>query len=537
MACKFAYSGRSSTKTLLVASNLVLVTISLFIGSAQSVISLETVPADFEDALLVGGIAAPIDMAWTPDGRMLITMKAGQLRVYVSGTLLSGSALDLSGVLCTENERGLGGVAVHPRFGLNHYIYLYYTFSKFGTCVDSEVSGPVNRLSRFVLNSNNMVDLASEVVLLDTPPLPTNMHNGGDMSFGKDGYLYVTVGDGGSAYGSNPDTPSDPGVLFGKILRITDSGGIPSSNPFTGVGTARCNVNGVPPEGSAAGTKCQEVFATGLRNPFRFAFDPNAQGARFYINDVGENLWEEIDLGQASADYGWSDREGPCATGSTTDCIPSPGVTDPIHWYGHNVTVGGNGCDVITGGAFVPTGTWPTFFDGSYLFADFLCGQIWTLKADGSGGYSESAFATVAPAGLVSMSFGPFGLTQELYYLTHALGGQLRIIRYTGPPTPTTLATNFRVDWSDYDNDGRVTILDVAQAAVVYDGANSYWDYDLNGRVDIVELATIASYYNLSFNTSPYPGEGSPPGTMDPSWNSQCGQLPPPDQNYCNNLP
>ncbi len=474
-----------------------------------------------------------LDVAWTPDGRILIPMKNGQLRVYASdATLLASAALNLSGVLCTGDERGIGGIAVHPNFATNHYIYVYYTYKKFGTCNDSETDGPVNRLSRFILSNTNTVDPASELVLLDTPPLPTSMHNAGDLKFGKDGNLYVTVGDGGSACcSSHPEWPRDPGALFGKILRVTDSGSIPTDNPFTGPGTARCNLNGVPPSGSPQGTKCQEVFAMGLRNPFRFAFDPNSAVTRFFINDVGEDSWEEIDQGQVGVDYGWPDREGPCVQGSTTDCgPPPPGVTNPIYWYGHDVSVNGNPCTSITAAAFVPKGIWPSIMDDSYLFADFICGQMWQLTPNGQGGFVQSDFFTVASTGPVSMRFGPYGTSQALYYVTY--NGQFHRITYTGL-TPE----NFRMDWSDYDNDGKVVLQDIAAAALYYSKPSVYWDLNMNGKVDIADVATAAFYYNNQFQLTPYPGQGLPPGTVDPSWKTVCVQLPQPDQNYCKALP
>ena len=175
-------------------------------------------------------------------------------------------------------------------------------------------------------------------------------------------------------------------MLIGKILRITTDGNIPATNPFQGPGTSRCNVTG----STTPGNVCQETFAWGLRNPFRIAFDPNSSGNRFYINDVGQGTWEEIDAAQAGADYGWNVREGFCATGSTTDCGPPPaGMTNPIFAYPHV-----NGCDAITAGAFVPDGVWPGAYDGSYLFADYLCGKIFRLVPAAGGAFTATDFAT-----------------------------------------------------------------------------------------------------------------------------------------------
>lgn len=395
----------------------------------------------FEDALIVGDLGIPMDVAWTPDGRMLIPTKDGQLRVYSAGSLLPTPALDLSGVLCAENEneneRALGGIAVHPDFARNHFIYLYHTFMKFGTCNASEVDGPVNRLSRFTLSDDNLVDPHSELVLFDTPPLPTAFHMGGDLKFGRDGYLYATVGDGGSGGSpccSHPEWPQDPGVLLGKVLRLTDSGGIPPSNPYTGQGSSRCGENGVPPPNSPPGTMCREVYAVGLRNPFRFAFDPDATGVRFFINDVGEFTWEEVSEGEVRADYGWPVMEGPCVKGSISECDSSQeGLKGPVYWYGHNVTANGRGCGAITGGAFVPDGFWPTSYNNDYLFSDFNCGQVWSLRPNGRGGHTRSDLALMDP-GLISLRFGPSGFTQALYYVTLASGGQLRRISFTENP-------------------------------------------------------------------------------------------------------
>ena len=244
-----------------------------------------------------------------------------------------------------------------------------------------------------------------------------------------DGYLYVSVGDGGCDYdgdtGCGPDNAAarDLNALVGKVLRITRDGGVPPDNPFTGTDSARCNLTGRTDPGKI----CAETFAWGLRNPFRIAFDPNSLGTRFYINDVGQTTWEEIDAAQAGADYGWNVREGFCATGSTTDCGPPPaGMTNPIFAYGHE-----SDCDAITAGAFVPNGVWPTSFDGSYLFGDYLCGKIWQLVPSADG-FTAAEFASdLGVGGPITMIFGPSGGTQALYYTTYANGGQVRRIDFT----------------------------------------------------------------------------------------------------------
>jgi glucose/arabinose dehydrogenase len=383
------------------------------------------VPPGFSDDL-VASVPSPTALAFTPDGRMLITTQGGTVRVVQGGTLLAPPALDVSARLCSNSERGLLGIAVDPLFATNRYVFIYYTLNKGGDCGTTTV----NRVSRFVMTGNS---LGGEVVLVDNIPSPAGNHNGGDVQFGKDGLMYVSVGDGGCDYpggtpsgcGGGNDAARDRHSLVGKILRITRDGGIPGGNPFTGPGTARCNVTG----GTSVGQICQETFAWGLRNPFRMAFDPNASGTRFYVNDVGQSSWEEIDLGGAGADYGWNVREGNCATGSLTNCGPPPaGMTNPVFSYGR-----ADGCGSITGGAFVPNSVWPAAFQGKYLFADFLCGRIFRLDPNGSGGFNRVDVATGLPGGgPVHLGFGPWNGTQALYYTTYAAGGQVRRISSPG---------------------------------------------------------------------------------------------------------
>jgi len=363
--------------------------LGLLAVSAQAV-----VPPGFDDALVTDEVDGPTALAFTPDRRLLITTQGGSLRIFQNGTLLGTAALTFpSNQICTESERGLLGVAVDPEFGLpgdHNYIYLFYTAEK------SSPSRCVNRVSRFTLPAGNVIDPATELILVDEMPSPAGNHNAGDVQFGNDGYLYISIGDGGCDYANNSgcagsnDAARDEHVLTGKILRITKTGDIPPSNPFQGAGTARCNVTG----STTPGNKCQETFAWGLRNPFRIAFDPNTFAtARFFINDVGQGAWEEIDLGQAGADYGWNCREGAHTNNTGGPCSSTPaGMVDPIFEYNHTAT----GCGSITGGAFVPANLWPpATYNAGYLYSDFVCGKIFLLKpVAGGGSYTSTEFAT-----------------------------------------------------------------------------------------------------------------------------------------------
>jgi glucose/arabinose dehydrogenase/PKD repeat protein len=397
------------------------------------------VPTGFQDSL-VASVSSPTALAFTPDGRLLITAQTGRLWINQGTALLPNPALDLGPVLCSNSERGLLGVAVDPAFTTNRFIYLFYTYKKSGVCELNTANAPVNRVSRFTLADTNTVSPSTELVLLDNIPSPAGNHNAGDVQFGHDGLLYVSVGDGGCDYLGNSgcaganDAARDHHVTLGKILRITSTGAIPSGNPFTGADSVRCNTTGR----AAPGQKCRETFAWGLRNPFRMAFDPNAAGTRFFINDVGQNTWEEIDEGRAGADYGWNVREGHCVNGSTTNCgAPPAGMTNPIFDYSRS-----GGCAAITGGAFVPRGVWPAEFEGQYLFGDYVCGRIFRLSRNADGTYSQSTFASgLGGSSAVAMIFGPWEATQALYYTTYAGGGQVRRITSTVNRAPTATLT------------------------------------------------------------------------------------------------
>jgi len=396
--------------------------------------------AGFQDSA-VTDVASPTALAFTPDGRMLITTQSGKFFVYDGSGLADTPVLDLAaaGMLCSNFERGLLGVAVDPNFASNHFIYLYYTHK---TAPDAACANGVmayNRVSRWTLSDANVA--SGEVILIDAIASPAGNHNGGDLNFGIDGFLYVSVGDGGSTAEKAQQLYS----LNGKILRIKGDGGIPGTNPYTGSDSVRCNEHGGTTD---TGKKCQEIFAYGLRNPFRMGFDPNAATTRFFINDVGEGTWEEIDNGQAGANYGWNVREGHCAKNSSIDCGPPPaGMTNPIFDYGR----GGNpSCSSITGGAFVPNGVWPASYNGAYIFSDYVCGKIFTLRETSPGIWARTDFLTgLGGSSAVHLRFGPWngpnGATQALYYTTYAGGGEVRRIGYANavnnPPTAALTAS------------------------------------------------------------------------------------------------
>ena len=344
----------------------------------------------------------------------------------------------------------------------------------------------------------------------------------GDVQFGPDRLLYISVGDGGCDYlgdsgcaGAN-DAARDLHVTLGKILRITTTGAIPAGNPFTGSDSVRCNKTGR----AAPGQKCRETFAWGLRNPFRIAFDPNAAGTRFFINDVGQNAWEEIDEGRAGADYGWNVREGHCANGSTTNCgAPPAGMTNPIFDYAH-----ANGCASITGGAFVPRGVWPAEFEGQYLFGDYVCGRIFRLARNGDGTYTNTTFASgLGASSAVTLLFGPWEGTQALYYTTYAGGGQVRRIS-----TSTNRAPIARLTASPRSGPAPLTVRFDASGSSDPDGQSLSFEWDFGDGItaagDPVEAHTYPNAGRFTARVTVRDGRG---GSASRSAIIDAGTAPP----------
>jgi glucose/arabinose dehydrogenase len=336
-------------------------------------LSLSTLPSGFVESLVAGGMNVPTAMALAPDGRIFVAEQTGGLRVIKNGALLATPFLNVA--VNSAGERGLLGVAFDPAFAVNHFLYVYYTTA------DSPLH---NRVSRFTAQGDVVVPGSETVILeLDNLSGATN-HNGGAIHFGADGKLYVGVGD--NAQGSNSQNLAN---RLGKMLRINSDGTIPADNPFVA---------------TASGAN-QAIWAIGLRNPFTFAVDP--QNGRMFINDVGQNTWEEINDGVAGANYGWPQAEGPST---------NPAFRSPLFAYGHGA---GNtaGC-AIAGGAFYSPedNQFPAEYDGDYFFAD-LCND-WIRSFDPATG-SAAQFATDLPAGTVDLFVDPSG---SLFFLSRGAG-------------------------------------------------------------------------------------------------------------------
>jgi glucose/arabinose dehydrogenase len=387
-------------------------------SAAPAVVDATALPG-FSD-VQVASLGASTGIVGMPDGTVMVLVQSGSVRLIRDDALLSTPALTLALSPCNGGERGLLGVALDENFRVNGFVYLYYTRPSPGS-----PGGCVNRTSRFTM-AGDVIDPASEIVLVDDISSNAGNHNGGDLEIGGDGYLYISVGDAGAdpRGDSSPNNAAqDLSLLNGKILRVVPSTGAPApGNPISGPGTESCRVRGNLP--STPTTSCQELYAWGLRNPFRFAFDPNTGPQRFFINDVGLSTREEVDEGGMGRNYGWPVREGVCPFGQNPPCAAGdPGYTNPLTDYGRATG------QVITAAAFIPNGHWPAEYDGGYLFADAGSGNMWLRRANGTVDYA-SPFATNV-GGIADMAFVTTSDSIALYYTL--TGGAVRKI--SRPPT------------------------------------------------------------------------------------------------------
>ena len=346
---------------------------------------------------------------------------------------------DISTIICANGPRGVLGFVVHPDFVTNPYIYVYYTRFTPDCPADSTI-GPSQRLSRFTINTATLLlDINSEVVFLETPPQLVYIHVGGAIAIGNDRLIYLCIGDGGYL---NSKQSQNLNFLYGKLVRLDLNGNVPPSNPYTvasgAKGVACRKSKGILPAGSPPDSVCEEIYAHGLRNPFKMGVDMNAvDKVRFAIGDVGNANWEETSLGGTDykgANYGWGNFEGPCRLNSDTDCpIQGPNYTEPFYYYLHR-----EGGGSITGSVFVPNGLWPPQY--KYMIIEYIEGLILNIVDDPSVGcrtcqpprpnYRNETFHEFER--MVDVFFGPYKNTQAMYYLSRAGGDNVRRIRYIG---------------------------------------------------------------------------------------------------------
>ncbi|TMA71699.1 MAG: PKD domain-containing protein, partial [Deltaproteobacteria bacterium] len=337
-------------------------------------------PPGFQRSTVVSGLSEPTVLEFAPDGRLFVGERGGRILTVENGSLLPLPLVQLAADTL-NGERGLVGLALDPNFATNGYLYAYYTTNE-----------PRNRVGRLTVVGNT-ADPSSEVVIWQNPDLAADFHHGGTIHFGPDGALYIATGD--QMVSANAQDLSNQ---HGKILRVARDGTIPPDNPFVRVPGAQA-----------------PIWAYGLRNPFRFVFDP-ATGA-LWIGDVGGNVaesWEEVNRGVPGANYGWPNQEGRVCY--VSDCSA---YTFPVYAYQHNNPAYSTDQvqASITLGPVYRASAFPAAYQGALFFGDYANRWIRSLVFDAGGVVSaDPLFDSPPDAGtIVDLRVGPDG---ALYTVT-----------------------------------------------------------------------------------------------------------------------
>ena len=371
------------------------------------------------------GLTNPVCITHAGDSRLFIAEQRGYIRIISSSGIVTAQPfLDITNRVVYGGERGLLGITFHPNYKTNGYFYVNYIGN-----------GDSTHISRFTVSSGNanVANPQSEVKLM-TIFQPYQNHNGGDLKFGPDGYLYIGLGDGGSG-GDPGNRAQNPKEFLGKMLRIDVDHGypyaIPESNPFYNSTTTK-----------------GEIWALGLRNPWRFSFDRLT--GDLWIADVGQNVFEEINFQPNNSiggeNYGWRYYEGNQVYNSTGS-IPASSVTFPIYVYPH-----GSECSVI--GGFVYRGSSSSPFYGSYFFADYCSDRIWTLHKV-SGNWVKEDFGQ-----FTGNNFGTFGedVSGQLYIAGIGSGTIFRINDLTTGITRNENQSDIKIFKTPFSNKIKVEI-------------------------------------------------------------------------------
>ncbi len=317
-----------------------------------------------ENAFPALSFSNPLFLTYAPGDatRLFVVEQRGTIQVFQNdaATTTTSVFLDIQGKVEAGGEKGLLGLAFDPGYATNGYLYVYYSAP--GGAADHR-----SIVARYQVTADpDVADPSSETILLEFEE-PYGNHNGGCLAFGPDGHLYIASGDGGSG-GDPQNNAQSLGTVLGKILRITNTGAIPADNPFVGTGGAR-----------------GEIWAYGLRNPWRFSFDRST--GDLWCGDVGQNEIEEIDLIEKGGNYGWRLFEGertynnPLGVDIATTVRP---VVTYTHGVGSSVTGG-----YVYRGAAVPG------LVGSYVYGDFGSGRLWALVWNGTSVVSNTEIAGV----------------------------------------------------------------------------------------------------------------------------------------------
>ena len=341
----------------------------------------------------------PVDIKHAGDnsGRLFVVEKRGTIRILRDGSPSSTPFLDITPLVrSTESERGLLGLAFHPQYRSNRQFFVYYTDNT-GDLV----------IARYMASSDpDRANPDSGIEILRVRHRDASNHNGGHLAFGPDGYLYIGTGDGGGA-GDRFGNSQKPDSLLAKMLRIDVNGGAPYSAPKDNPFVSRSDFR-------------PEVWAWGLRNPWRFSFD-RATGD-LYIADVGQNVWEEINFQPANSkggeNYGWSRLEGNHCFPIGASCDPSAFVA-PVAEYSHDR----GGCSVT--GGHVYRGKAQPALTGAYFFGDYCSGKIWSLHRNGGAAWVMTELLSVR--GLAISTFGE-DEQGEIYTVNYDTGDLYRIV-------------------------------------------------------------------------------------------------------------
>ncbi len=363
-------------------------------------VSLSAAAQDVVLQPLATGLEQPVALTHAGDTRLFITQQTGTVRIFDGLGLRATPFLDVRSIVLTGSERGLLSVAFHPRYQENGFFFVYYTNRNGDIVVARYQVSPADP---------DRADPTSAAILLTIPHPNFANHNGGQLQFGPDGFLYLGTGDGGFA-GDQSNHGQDLTQLLGKILRIDVDHGlpyaIPPSNPYSGRSNAR-----------------NEIWASGLRNPWRFSFD-RANGD-LWIGDVGQDAFEEVDLQPATSiggeNYGWRKMEGLHCYNPSSNCI-DVSFTFPVLEYPHT-----QGACSITGG-YRYRGTQIPTLAGAYIYGDYCTGTI-SIATQSSSRWTSR---TLLPTTLRISSFGE-DVSGELYVLDVAKGNAYRIVARSAP--------------------------------------------------------------------------------------------------------
>ncbi len=378
--------------------------------SAISQLYADSLPIDWPllsfTPVVTNSFQYPTDIAHAGDasGRLFVAELTGRIWTIQSNQLLAQPFLDLSGKLQrTAGEEGLFSLAFPPGFSTNSHFYVDYTRKPDGAITISRFSLPTP--------NSNVADTNTEQQLLVIPTSSQAIHNGGQLAFGPDGYLYIAVGDGGPE-GDPLGNGQNTSIRFGKLLRIDVENGpsyaVPPGNPFVG------NTNYAP-----------EIWAVGLRNPWRFSFDRFT--GDLYIGDVGQSQFEEIDFQTAGSpgglNYGWSIMEGPSEYAVPRGFTNFSALTPPVTWYDHG-SLPYHGQASVTGG-YVYRGPSTPRMDGIYFYGDYVAGWMWGLKQVGTNWQSFPLLSP--PRSVTNFAISSFGEDDQgaLYFADFKLAGKI----------------------------------------------------------------------------------------------------------------